>query len=159
MPSIRDLIQGELDRGKTVRQLEQDSGYRVRFQTFQELSKHAPKQFPKQPETIVGMAVALKVPEVTVVLAYAIGLGIPIKADSSFSRRIPPGVDGLEPPLQDAMIQLMRAALKSGRPRRLIDSVSENEGEELTGPLAPFVQADTGETGEAPGENRREHGQ
>jgi hypothetical protein len=157
MPSIKELIQAELDLGKTVRELEADSGYRVRFQTFQELSKHPPKQFPKQADTVVGMAAALNVPEVTIVLAYATSLGIPINTNSPFTLRIPPGADGIDPPLQDAIIQLMRAALKSGSRRRVVvNAVTDDESEELAHPLATFVRESTGEF---PGEDRQHYGQ
>lgn len=52
VPTIRELIRTALDAGKSVRDLEADSGFRVKHQTFQELSNRAPKQFPKSPETI-----------------------------------------------------------------------------------------------------------
>ncbi len=111
--SIKDLICAELGAGRTVRQLEADSGDRVKFQTFQELSNNAPKQFPKDIKTIKGMAEALRVSETTVVLAYAKGLGIPVRADSSFALRLPPRVDHLDPGLQDAIIRLARAAVQA----------------------------------------------
>lgn len=157
VPSIKDLIRAALDTGKTVRQLEADSGDRVRFQTFQELSKHPPKQFPKFAETIAGMATALNVSESTVVLAYATGLGVPVSAGPTFALRLPPGVDDLDPSMQDAIIQVARAALQSGRPR-LIDPVTENEGEELSGPLAPFVKPRPDSASEVLGEDRRQQG-
>jgi hypothetical protein len=114
VPSIRDLICAALGAGKTVRQLEDDSGGLVRFQTFQELANHAPKQFPKDPKTITGMAAALNVPESTVVLAYATGLGIDVhNASSNFTLRLPPGLDRLDPVMQDALITLARAAVKT----------------------------------------------
>lgn len=151
VPSIRELIQAALDAGKTVRQLEADSGYRVRFQTFQNLSKHAPKEFPKHPETIAGMVAALNVSESTVVLAYATGLGIPVDAGSTFALRLPPGVDALDPSMQDAIIRVARAALQSGARRPVADSpVTEDQSEQFgwgrrrRGP------------GELPGEDRRE---
>lgn len=114
VPSIRDLICAALGAGKTVRQLEDDSDGRVRFQTFQELANHAPKQFPKDTKTIAGMAAALRVPESTVVLAYAVGLGIDIQdGRSGLTHRLPPGVDRLDPAMQDAIITLARAAVKT----------------------------------------------
>lgn len=113
MATISELIQGALDAGRTVRQLAEDSGGRIKFQTFQTLSKAPPKQFPKDPKTITGMSVALKVPESTIVLAYAKGLGVKVTTDSSFALRLPPGVDAIDPALQDAIINLTRAALRS----------------------------------------------
>jgi hypothetical protein len=160
VPSIKELITAALDAGKTVRQLEADSGDRVRFQTFQELSKHPPKQFPKYAETITGMAAALNVSESTVVLAYATGLGIPVSAGPTFALRLPPGVDTIEPSMQDAIIQVARAALQSGRPRRLpVNSVTEDQSEQLSGPLAPFVETRGNGAPEDTGEDRRKHGQ
>jgi hypothetical protein len=110
MPTIKDLIRAELDRGKSVRDLEADSDGAVKFQTFQELSSRPPKQFPKSVETIRGMARALRLDETTVVLAYAKGLGIDIHAGSVFALRLPPDVDQLDPQMQNALIAVARAA-------------------------------------------------
>ncbi|WP_156781231.1 hypothetical protein [Mycobacterium gordonae] len=111
VPTIKDLIRSSLDAGKSVRELAEDSGHRVKFQTFQELSVHAPKQFPKNPETITGMALALKVSETAIVLAYASGIGITVTAGSNFAMRLPADVDRLSPDMQDALVALTRAAL------------------------------------------------
>ena len=114
MSSIKELIRAALDNGKTVRQLEADSGGRVRFQTFQELSNNAPKNFPRDvQETITGMALALGVPETTIVLAYAKGLGIRVSTGSPFALRIPPGVDRLDPAIQDSFLSLMRSVVRA----------------------------------------------
>lgn len=113
VPTIRDLIHFLLDAGKTVRELAADSGGRVKFQTFQELANHPPKQFPKDNKTIVGMAKALRVSEATVVLAYAKGLGIDVLTDSRFALRLPVGVDAIDPQMQDALIAVARAAVSS----------------------------------------------
>lgn len=111
VPTIKELIRSALDGGKSVRDLAQDSGHRVKFQTFQELSVHPPKQFPKTPETITGMALALKVSETAVVLAYARGIGITVTSGSNFSMRLPADVDRLSPEMQEALVALTRAAL------------------------------------------------
>lgn len=112
--TIKDLIRAALDNGKTVRQLEADSGRRVRFQTFQELSNNAPKNFPRDiHDTITGMALALGVPETTVVLAYAKSLGIHITTGSPFALRIPAGVDRLDPAVQDSFLNLMRNVVRA----------------------------------------------
>lgn len=110
VPTIKDLIRAELDRGKSVRDLEVDSGGRVKFQTFQELSNRPPRQFPKALDTISGMAQALRVDETAVVLAYARGLGVDVKIGSMFALRLPPGVDELDPQMQSALIAVVRAA-------------------------------------------------
>ena len=113
VPTIRDLIRSALDEGRSVRELERDSGDRVKFQTFQELSNHAPRQFPKDVKTIVGMAQALNVTEAAVVLAYAKGLGVPVDGlDNTFALRLPAGVAEIEPEMQRAIIGMARAAVK-----------------------------------------------
>lgn len=112
VPTIGDLIRGELDNGKSVRELAAASGYRVKHQTFQELSKQPPKQFPKDPKTITGMALALHCPETTVVLAYARGLGIGVDSSSDFALRLPAGVDDLAPEMKNALVSVVRAAVK-----------------------------------------------
>ncbi|OBK92608.1 hypothetical protein A5646_03255 [Mycobacterium sp. 1245499.0] len=116
MPTIRDLIRSALDSGRSVRDLEQDSGYRVKFQTFQELANHAPRQFPKEIKTITGMAQALNVSETAVVLAYAKGLGIPVEGlNNTFALRLPPDVNSIEPEMQNAIINMARAAVRQRR--------------------------------------------
>jgi hypothetical protein len=112
VPTIRELIRKALDGGKSVRDLAEDSGYRVKFQTFQDLSNHAPKQFPKDPKTITGMALALKVSETSIVLAYAKSLGITVATGSNLSMRLPADVDKLSPDMQDAIVSVARAALE-----------------------------------------------
>lgn len=121
VPSIRDLIREALDTGKTVRDLQADSGELVRFQTFQELSRHDPKQFPKDLKTFTGMSAALRVPETTVVLAYAKSIGVDISGASPFALRLPPGVDGLDPDVQDAVVRLIRALLRQPASRSYAD--------------------------------------
>lgn len=112
IPSISELIVEALDAGKSSRELSADSGGRVKFQTFQELSRQAPKQFPKDPKTVTGMAIALGYPEATIVLAYAKGLGIPVTGLSAFALRLPTRVDELAPAMQSALITMARAALE-----------------------------------------------
>lgn len=113
MLTIKDLIRAALDNGKTVRQLEADSGGRVRYQAFQELSNNAPKNFPRDiSNTITGMALALGVPETTIVLAYAAGLGVRVTAGSPFTLRVPAGVDQLDPSVQESLLTLMRSIVR-----------------------------------------------
>jgi hypothetical protein len=113
MPTMKQLIRAALDSGKSVRDLADDSGGRVKFQTFQELSAKPPKQFPKDLKTITGMSHALHVPETTIVLAYAKSLGIPVTSGSNFSLRLPSDVDSLSPELQEALLAVARAALRA----------------------------------------------
>jgi hypothetical protein len=136
VPSIRELIRDALDAGRTVRQLADDSNGLVKFQTFQQLANQAPKEFPKQLKTITGMSLALNVPESTVVLAYAKGLGIKVTTGSAFELRLPPGVDHIDPSVQDAIINLTRTILRS--------SVDRGDGSERW-PPNPEWQGGSGE--------------
>jgi hypothetical protein len=133
VPTIKDLIRAALDNGKTVRQLEADSGGRVKFQTFQELSNNAPKNFPRDiSETITGMAIALSVPETTVVLAYAKSLGVRVDAGPSFALRMPPGIDRVDHQVQDAMLGLMRAVVRVEVATQSAASAEGNQAEEVS---------------------------
>jgi hypothetical protein len=135
--TIKDLIRAALANGKTVRQLEADSGGRVRFQTFQELSNAAPKNFPRDVhDTITGMAIALGVPEATIVLAYAKSLGVPVSTGSAFAMRVPPGVDRLDPAVQDAALGLLRAVVRMEVTSQSPASPEVDEIEEDEIPLA-----------------------
>lgn len=111
VPTIGELINEALD-GSSVRKLEADSGYLVKYQTFQQLSKSAPDGFPKDTKTIRGMAIALKVPESTIVLAYAKGLGVDVSTESGIAARMPRGADALGIEMQNALISVVRAAVK-----------------------------------------------
>lgn len=123
VPTIGHLIRAALDEGRSVRDLEHDSGYRVRFQTFQELSTHAPRQFPKETKTISGLAQALRITETSVVLAYAQSLGVPVETRSSFAMRLPPAVDELDIDVQNALISVVRAV--SRRSHRVVSHDAE----------------------------------
>ena len=112
MPTIGELIREALTAGRSVRDLEQDSGYLVKYQTFQELSARTPREFPKQTKTITGMAQALRITETAVVLAYAESLGIRVEARSGFAMRLPAGVDQLDIEMQNALIAVVRAAAR-----------------------------------------------
>jgi hypothetical protein len=113
VPTIRDLIRSAVDEGRSFRELEADSGYRVKFQTFQELANHPPAQFPKKVDTFTGMAQALHVTETAVVLAYAKSLGVQVGGiDNTFALRLPVGVATIEPDMQRAIINMARAAVK-----------------------------------------------
>lgn len=164
VPTIKDLIRAALDNGKTVRQLEADSGGRVRFQTFQELSNAAPKNFPRDVhETITGMAVALGVTETTIVLAYAKGMGIRIAGGSPFALRVPPGVDSVDSAVQESMLSLMRAIVRmetapsagaSSEAREAEQEVSANERQYGTG----GIHRDVGSARKHPRVDRTEDG-
>lgn len=112
VPTIRDLIRDALDGGSSVRKLADDSNGLVKFQTFQELSNAAPSQFPKDIKTVRGMASALRVPESTIVLAYAKSLGIDVSVESGIAARMPKGADGLGIEMQNALVSIVRAAVK-----------------------------------------------
>lgn len=113
VPTIRDLILNAVGVGKSFRDLEHDSGYRVKFQAFQELSAKAPKQFPKEAKTIFGIAQALDITPTAVVLAYAQSLGIAVDTRSTFAMRLPPDADQLDMDMQNALIGVVRAAVRS----------------------------------------------
>ena len=116
VPTIRDLIRSALDEGRSFRDLEQDSGYRVKSQAFHDLVKHAPKQFPKETKTITGMAQALNISEAAVVLAYAKSLGVAVDGiGNTFALRLPADVATIEPDMQNALISMIRAAVKRAR--------------------------------------------
>jgi hypothetical protein len=149
--TIKDLIRAALDNGKTVRQLETDSGGRVRFQAFQEYSNNAPKNFPRDMETITGMAIALGVSETTIVLAYAKGLGVRVAPGSAFSLRVPPGVDQLDHPVQESLLGLMRSIVRmeaaaagtSSEARKEKEDSARDELDNRAGPnIADFVESD-----------------
>ncbi len=114
---ISELIRERAhDLGATYRELEARSeraGFKVKYQTFAQLATSGPKAWPKEPETIKGIASALQVTEESVVLAFAATFGLNISRKSQFSASLPLGVDRLNPQVRDSFLRLIRDVLET----------------------------------------------
>lgn len=108
--TITDLIRAKLDGGKSVRELARDSGGRVKYQTFDDLSRTAPKAFPKDMKTVAGMSAALDVSETAVVLAYAASLGADVRVESMLAQQLPRSTERLRPEMRNVIVALINAA-------------------------------------------------
>lgn len=80
MPTISDLInQHRGDRSYRDLALRAErAGFHIKFQTINDLAIAAPKQWPKNAETITALAAALDVNVQTVVLAFARSFGLDV---------------------------------------------------------------------------------
>ncbi len=110
VPTISQLIAAQMDAtGRSFRDLWRASGERVKHQTFQELRSAPPKSWPKNVETIRGMAAALDVTETAIVMAYARSLGVDVAGESVLAQQLPASAAQLTPAQRNAIVQLIRS--------------------------------------------------
>ncbi|WP_343466508.1 hypothetical protein AAI421_18400 [Rhodococcus aetherivorans] len=110
VPTISQLIAAQMDAtGRSFRDLWRASGERVKHQTFQELRSAPPKSWPKNVETIRGMAAALDVTETAIVMAYARSLGVDVVGESVLAQQLPASAAQLTPAQRNAIVQLIRS--------------------------------------------------
>lgn len=147
VPTIRELIQRAVDDGKSYRALEESSGGRVKYQMFQKLATKPPLQFPKDRDTIEGIAAALEIPESTVVLAYARGIGLDVTTDSLLADLLPRGTEDLDIEMQNAIVAVVRAAIRMQRGQRNASADSSTP----PGTPSPTSQNEETPPGDRPG--------
>ncbi|MFJ4284048.1 hypothetical protein ACIPY0_00215 [Paenarthrobacter nicotinovorans] len=120
MQTITELIESERTAsGLSYRDLAARAiaaGYSLKFQYLNDLATTGPKSWPKNPDTIRALAVALRTSEKSVILAYARALGLEVRdSESPLANRLPAGTELLSPPMQDALIKLISAAIGEER--------------------------------------------
>lgn len=115
-PTIQDLIQRRLDEtGWSIRAFAKATGGTVSHQTVSKLASGAAREWPKNAETILGLASALNVPEDTVVLGFASSIGIPVRRQPSMlALQIPRSADLLTTAERTHIVGLVHA-LVAGR--------------------------------------------
>ncbi len=95
--------------------------------------------------TIRGLAHALNLPEVTIVLGFAAEIGIDV-AGARFAERLPPNVDTLPEHQLDALTNLIRAMLRSDDQLTVTDAntalPSVSDSDVLSGRVKPGRQRD-----------------
>jgi hypothetical protein len=82
------------------------AGHRVSHQYLQELATSGPKEWPRHPETIKGLAAATDTTEAAIVLAFARYFGLRVDT-TSLADRIPPAAESLPQGVQDAITELI----------------------------------------------------
>jgi hypothetical protein len=90
---IRALIEA-MKGDRSYADLAKASGNKPTRQRWQQLATDQPKQFP-EPETIHGIAAALRVTPLTVVHAFAESFGIVVKDEPRLVQLLPPGIERL----------------------------------------------------------------
>lgn len=115
-PTIQELIQHRRDEtGWSLRAIAKATGDRVAHQTVSKLASGPPREWPKNVETITGLAAALNVPEDTIVLAFASAMGIPVRRQPSLlALQLPASADLLTAAERNHIIGLVQA-LTAGR--------------------------------------------
>lgn len=88
------------------------AGYRIKFQTINELAMTPPKAWPKRTDTVRALAVALDVTPRTIVLAYAESLGVDVGRPAEFANMLPAGTDSIDPEMRDALLGVIRVAAR-----------------------------------------------
>lgn len=119
VPTISELVLTQHEAlGLTYREMADRAalaGFRVKYQTIQELATRTPKQWPKASATIRGLAEALQVSQRTVVLAFARSFGLDVSSDASLLELLlPAGTRDVHPGLQQAIAGVVRAAIDTG---------------------------------------------
>jgi len=100
VPTIQDLIQRHRDRtGDSYRKIADRahaSGYPLKHQTLAELATSPPRQWPKNPDTIRALAVALGVSEGLVVIAFGRSFGLVVEQSrDALAAELSPSADPL----------------------------------------------------------------
>ena len=138
MPTISELVEQRrrfLDL--SYRELAERSGragWHVNHQTIQALAVKEPREWPKKPETIKGLAEALDVPEHLVVLAFARSFGLDVKIERSrLASLLPSDASALPSRVQDSIALLVRA---------LVDAKNEETSDGTTTNQAGVGPAD-----------------
>lgn len=131
--SIGELIRAERVRsGLSYRDLSaraEAAGLSVKFQYLNDLANSGPKSWPKNPDTFRALSIALQLSVRTIVLSYAVSLGLDVGgAESRITAGLPDNVDSLSPELTDALLSLIRT-LSDGKNR---SSRARSDADELS---------------------------
>lgn len=113
--SIGELILAERrSSGASYRELAaraEQAGFSIKFQYLNELAKSGPKGWPKNPDTFRALALILKLPVRTIVLAYAASLGLDVEnPESKLAEQLPVNTRDLSDDMTDALLHVIRAA-------------------------------------------------
>jgi hypothetical protein len=111
--TLQQLVRSRMDdRGWSYSDLERRSGRALSRGRWQQLGSGVQqKKFP-DPASLVVIAQVLEVDVTTVVLAAAGSLGLDTRIQGSdFARLLPAGTERLSPPMRDAILAIIRAAV------------------------------------------------
>jgi hypothetical protein len=117
VPTIAELLLNYRDRtGASYGDMSKQVNGALSTQRIQQLTTAPPKEFPKRQRTIELFAELLQLPISTIVLAYAAGLGLPVKqAGSLLAISLPPGTDNLTDRDQAAILSVTRQLIEARR--------------------------------------------
>lgn len=111
--TIAQLVQAHLDNGRTLRQLEDDSGGVVAYTQFDKISKGQITQWPRSSQAIEAMAHALDVDARQIVMSFAAQFGIDVREQrSTLASMLPAGTDRLSTKQARAVAALVRAIVE-----------------------------------------------
>lgn len=127
--TITQLVQAHLDNGRTLRQLEADSGGVVAYTQFDKISKGQIRQWPRSAEAVNAMARALDVDARQIVLSYAAQFGIDVREQrSTLASMLPSGTDRLSMRQARAFAALVKAVVEEApageQPQRHLRNVA-----------------------------------
>lgn len=137
-PTITELVQAHRDRTgdsyATIAMRARPAGVELHIPYLQRVGVGDIKDFPKNPDTIVGLAHAMNLTPREVVLGYARQRGLDVGV-CRFADRLPAYVDEIPPAVQDALLALMRTMAREhvdppkrspkGLPRFTADDLSK----------------------------------
>lgn len=110
VPTIASLLNNYRDRtGASYKDMSRRSGDVLTVARLQQLATAPPKEFPKHTRTMEALASLLEVPLATIVLAFAAGLGMPVRDSGPLlALSLPPGTDNLTDRDRDAILAVTR---------------------------------------------------
>ena len=129
VPTIAELLTAYRDRtGMSYRRMAQKVRDEIHGTRLQVLATEPPKEFPKNARTIEVLAELLEVPVATIVLAFAAGLGIPVRQGGTMlERTLPPGTDTLTAEDREAIRYVTRALVDARTVHRFIEGARQLE--------------------------------
>lgn len=113
VPTLQELIQTRrTERGWSYRELERRSGGVILNQRWHQFANGAQiKEFPER-RTLLAVAETLEFDVTTVVLAVASSMGMAVqRRGSELAQMLPTKADQLSPPMRDAVLAVVRAAV------------------------------------------------
>lgn len=120
VPSISQLVRGAIDAGMSTRQLARACDDVVAHQTFGSLANGEIRAWPKNADTVRGLAKALGVDARAVILGFAVDLGLDVREDRSMlSTLLPASVSQLKPEEARVVAQLVSMLTDGREPRSL----------------------------------------
>lgn len=147
VPTIASLLSAYKDStGASYEEMYRRSGRVLSVARLQQLATAPPREFPKKTRTVEALATLLKVPQSTIVLAFAQSLGIAVTTGmSTLAVHLPPGTEALTDRDRDAILAVIRQLVDARNDPPTGPAESRLQGLRLaeSGPLRAVTNPDS----------------